>query len=279
VKSLKISLARMAALALFSLGFASSSFAGTYALNYPYGLAVDAKGNLYVANSNNNQILVYNSSHAQVPNKTITQGISAPSGLAFDPNGNLWVANQTSNSVTAYTSTGKQIPSATITTGISSPQALSVDGLGDVWVENGFSYLTIYAQNQTSALLTLPADFAITSVATHEGYGAVGTNNFVAVFPLANEIQNNGSGSSNLYSPTCFAAAYDKSGNLYCGNEDESVSFVNPAGGIGVVVTSLGFFPTGLALDNARGLIYIADGPGNKIVVYNTAGKYLTTIQ
>lgn len=37
------------------------------------GMAVDAKGNLYVANHGANQILVYNSSSQQMTSKTITK--------------------------------------------------------------------------------------------------------------------------------------------------------------------------------------------------------------
>jgi DNA-binding beta-propeller fold protein YncE len=42
------------------------SFAATHPLNQPMGMAVDAKGNLYVANHGVNQILVYNSSSQQM---------------------------------------------------------------------------------------------------------------------------------------------------------------------------------------------------------------------
>jgi DNA-binding beta-propeller fold protein YncE len=67
-------------------------------LSYPKGLAVDAKGNLHVANSGGNDILVYNPELSQVTSKTITCNISNPSGVALDRVGNLWVTNHgTSN--------------------------------------------------------------------------------------------------------------------------------------------------------------------------------------
>ena len=45
----------------------------------PYGLALDASGNLYVANSDS-KILKYNSAYVQQTSKTITKGIGGPTG-------------------------------------------------------------------------------------------------------------------------------------------------------------------------------------------------------
>src|SRR5215469_1071894 len=60
------------------------SYAATQPLSYPKGLAVDSKGNLYVANSGGNDILIYNSSYVQITSATITSNISNPTGVAFD---------------------------------------------------------------------------------------------------------------------------------------------------------------------------------------------------
>lgn len=95
-------------------------------LSYPKGLAVDGSGNVYVANSGGNEILVYNPTYVQQTGKTITKNISNPSGVAFDTAGNLWVANYgTSNggangSVAEYTN-GVQNTANIITNGILGP--------------------------------------------------------------------------------------------------------------------------------------------------------------
>lgn len=60
MKATKPTLTHLAML-LFSLfSIVASGAAATYPLNPPQGLAVDSKGNLYVANNNSNQVLVYN---------------------------------------------------------------------------------------------------------------------------------------------------------------------------------------------------------------------------
>ena len=63
--------ARIACTLLCVCAFTSASFAATKPLSYPRGLAVDGKGNLYVANSGGNDILVYNPNYVQVTAKTI----------------------------------------------------------------------------------------------------------------------------------------------------------------------------------------------------------------
>jgi hypothetical protein len=57
--------------------FASASFAKTTPLANPHGMAVDAKGNLWVANANggtsqSGRILEYNAAYVQQPKATIT---------------------------------------------------------------------------------------------------------------------------------------------------------------------------------------------------------------
>jgi DNA-binding beta-propeller fold protein YncE len=108
--------------------------AATSPLNYPYGLAINASGDLYVANTSGNNILIYSPSHLQTG--SITQGTSGPNGVAVDPSGNLWVANGLSNSVTNYSPAGIQNTSATITSGVNNPTAIAVDGLSDVLIVN-----------------------------------------------------------------------------------------------------------------------------------------------
>src|SRR5579864_8083683 len=134
---------------LLCVAFATASFAATKPISYPKGLAVDSKGNLYVANSGGNDILEYNANYQQMTTKTITSNISNPSAVAVDAQGNLWVANYgtsnggTNGSIAEYTA-GKQNTSATITSNILGPGALAVDGAGNVWVVNADSNISVY---------------------------------------------------------------------------------------------------------------------------------------
>ena len=116
------------ALLLLSL----TSFAATKPLNIPQGLAVDAKGNLYVANNGGNQILIYGPAYAQMTAKTISKGVSSPSAVVVDALANIWVANLSggpsgTGTVTEYSSAG--VLTNTFTDGIDYPYAIATDGI------------------------------------------------------------------------------------------------------------------------------------------------------
>jgi DNA-binding beta-propeller fold protein YncE len=49
--------------------------------------------------------------------------------------------------------------------------------------------------------------------------------------------------------------------------------------GAKTLVANVGFFPGAVAVDSTRGFVYVADAIGNRILVYSTAGKLLSTIQ
>jgi ligand-binding sensor domain-containing protein len=282
MKSTIFSTHRAIASLLCLLVFASASFAAKkQPLNSPYGLAVDAKGNLYVANAEGGNILVYSPSYIQVTAKTITQGVNGPSAVAFDALGNLWVANYSSNSITEYTN-GKQDPNATLTN-IQMPLALATDGQGDLWVQNGSNNVSIYmptsADGPASGLvrtITLPNN--IYSVAVGQGTFSWGSNGVTSVVAASSTLisgdYQNGYGIPNSGN----ALANDANGNLYIGNDDGSVNIMTPQA-IEYGFVQLSFVPNGIAVDNAHGRVYFSNFNGNSIDVYSTAGTFLKTIQ
>jgi DNA-binding beta-propeller fold protein YncE len=110
------SVVRTAATLLCLVVFPSASFAAT-PLNNPTALAVDTKGNLWVANQGGDNILKFNPSYMFQPKATIITGVNAPTSIAFDPSGNLWVVDSVDGDVIKYTN-GIQNTAATITDSI-----------------------------------------------------------------------------------------------------------------------------------------------------------------
>jgi trimeric autotransporter adhesin len=119
-------------------------------LNFPQGIAVDAAGNLYIADNLNQRV-------RKVSNGIITtfagngvQGFSGesvlatnaqfnyPSGLALDSTGSLYISDLNNSRV-------RKLSNGIITTlpgaiGLSAPEGVSVDSAGRVYVADSFSF-------------------------------------------------------------------------------------------------------------------------------------------
>ncbi|HYG78197.1 MAG TPA: PKD domain-containing protein [Planctomycetota bacterium] len=101
---------------------AAKPSAGT--LNSPEGIRVDSLGNLYVCDSSNHRVLVYDdpATHDTIADRVIGQSdflsgnpnrgsatasprsLNFPNGLALDSNNNVWVADSLNNRVIGFTS-------------------------------------------------------------------------------------------------------------------------------------------------------------------------------
>ncbi|MFZ1005446.1 MAG: hypothetical protein WAN65_01330 [Candidatus Sulfotelmatobacter sp.] len=284
------SIARIAAALFCTFVFAASSFASS-GLSGPHGLAVDAKGNLWVANTGANNILEFNSNYMLQPNATITAGLNLPVGVAFDPSGNLWVANfQDSNggslgSISMYNN-GKQNTNATITKGIVGPFALAIDGMGNIYVSNDGNNITVYtipAPNALPSKLIGPlsiSGYSVYGIAVSAQALVWGSNTNGTIFSPPQVSLQEGQlpgfvvGGNNTGNTLAMAA----NGDVYIGNNDGSVNIFTPSL-VTSFFTQLNYIPFGIAIDKARGRIYISDDVNNTIEVYSTSGALLSVIQ
>lgn len=268
----------------------TASSAATPILALPRGLAVDAQGNLYVANSGGNNILVYGSGYGLQKSKTISAGVSVPWGVAFDAEGDLWVANNASNNITEYDA-GVLNPTTIITKQITAPEALAFDGLGNLWVQNNATYLTVYEPSYiyaspASLLQSISPGGTIYGIAVAARALITGSPDVVSISPEFSALLGGTLASTPLTPYTGFAMASDVSGRFYMANLDGSVILTAPAqsgNGQGVITfkafLQLPFTPSGIAVDNVRNRVYFSNYNGNSISVYNTAGTLLHVIQ
>jgi sugar lactone lactonase YvrE len=248
----------------------------------PQALATDSAGNLYVANSVHNDIVVYAPGRAGPPHTiTIATGLSGPLAIAFDSSGNLYAANGTGSTVTVYGPESNDVL-RTITDDVVTPSALAFDQDGNLYVVNYYGnpeglthgtdtgYIAVFASGAGHPVLTIRKGihgwaYSLGFDESQNLYVASGCVNH------NNPISEYAHGSSSLmrtishgvYFPC--AVALDASGNLYVANYGSSTVAVFPPGASQPSRTiSAGLrAPNALALDPA-GNLFVTNFVGGK---------------
>jgi uncharacterized protein (TIGR03437 family) len=260
-------------------------------LNGPNGLAFDAAGNLYIAETNNSRVMkvsggtisVYagsgvDSLTASVGN-ALTLPLSTPAGLAFDAAGNLYVASQNYAAIMQVTpggtmslfaghgydgfSDGDGGPASAAH--FLSPVALTTDANGNLYV----------ADNVAQVVRKINAGGTISGIA--------GT-----VYMVGFSGDGGSSTAAQFFDPSGLAVV--KLGNLlvadYGNNRvrkvdpvalmiSTTVGAATPIGDGAAAAASQLLQPTGTALD-AAGNLYIADSANHRIRKVDTTGKIST---
>ena len=239
------------------------------------GVAVDANGNLFVADDGNTEIREISASGSvttlagqagspgTVNGTGSTARFSDPQNLAIDQAGNLYVADGMGNTIRKVT------PAGVVTTLAGSGAAGSADGTGAAAQFNDPTGVTVDLAGNVYV-----ADFGNNTIRVVTPAGLVTT---LAGRPgRAGSTDGTGS-SARFYGPA--GIGIDSAGNLYVADEtDDTIREVTPggvvttvAGAAGVpenidgIVTSARFYgPGDVAVDNS-GVIYVADAENDTI--------------
>ncbi len=233
-----------AAEAVFGQASFSTNTTGASALTAPRGLALDGSGNLWVADSGNNRVVMFSSAVTgsstdtpalylgQPDASTTTAGtsqlvMSNPGGVAVDSSGNLFVADTDNNRVLRFTS------AVSLSTGAPASAVL-----GQInWLANNATL--------TSAGFSAPEGVIIDS--SSNLWVADTSNNRVLRFASSSSLGTGAAASSVLGQGNFTSSASATSQNGFSG-------------------------PTGLAMDPS-GRLYVADTNNNRVVTFDSAAS------
>jgi sugar lactone lactonase YvrE len=249
--------------------------------NYPYGIAVDASGSVYVADSNNSRIRKITPSGVVTTLAGSTYGyangtgtaarFSYPSGVAVDAAGTVYVADTYNNRIRKIT------PAGVVTTLAGSGTAGYADGTGTAAQFNyPFSVAidatgTVYVADTSNHRIRkiTPAGVVTTFAGSAQGY-------------------TNGTGTAAQFNSP-IGVAVDAAGTVYVADRiNHRLRKITPAG---VVTTFAGSgtagytngtgtaaqfnYPYGIAVDVA-GTVYVADRINHRIRKITPAGVVTT---
>jgi sugar lactone lactonase YvrE len=216
-------------------------------ISTPQGLAIDASGDVFIANSSNSIGNISASSVGNIASVYSTSAsFDAPRSIALSPSApaTLWVANcgttcSASGNAPSVTATNAVGTTKYTGNGLNASYALAVDGSSNVWISNTFG-------NSVSEL-----NSAGTAKSGASGYTTGGLNDPITL-------------------------VLDPSGNAWVANPPaNSITKLNSSGAAqsgtsGYTGSGLNY-PYAIAIDHS-GNAWIANHGANTVVVLNTAG-------
>jgi sugar lactone lactonase YvrE len=256
-------------------------------LNAPYGVAVDASGNVYFADMYNDCVRMINASGTitSVAGSFFTGGYSGDGGpataaglynpvaVAIDASGNLYIADQGNEVIRKVDASGTITTFAGSSGGYSgdggpatdaqlnNPAGVAVDASGNVYIADEFN----------ARIRKVNAAGIITTIA---GNGTLGFSGDSGPATLA-----------ELYEPA--GVSIDATGNMYIADminnrirKVNTMGIITTAGGDGIsgfagdggaAIAAKMYFPSAVTTD-ATGNIFIADESNNRIREINTSG-------
>jgi tripartite motif-containing protein 71 len=241
------------------------------ALSSPSGLAVDGNGNIYVADSNRNRIVKFDSVGGYIDTWTGAGKnagpnlFSSPQGIAVDKNGNtLYVVDKYNSRIMIYSTAGNYLTT--------------------------FGTYGSLASSGTTIYLYYPQGITLDSATPQNIYVTDANNNRVQKVNSSYSIQTAwgslGTANGQFNSPQTIAV--DTSGYVYVSDVptsvNEDVGRVQKFDSAGVWIASWGgedrsvngsvSFPGGVAID-ASGNSFIVDTMNMRIQKFDSAGTYL----
>jgi sugar lactone lactonase YvrE len=242
----------------------------------PQAVAVDASGNVFVADSSSSTVKEIVAASGYTTISTLGSGFSSPAGIAVDASGNVFVADSGNNAVKEILITDGSV--STLGNGFSNPSGVAVDASGNVFVADTGNSAVKEILAAGGAVSTLGGGFSFSSptgVAVDPSdnvFVADTGNNAVDEILVASSYNTVNALGSTFLSPT--GVALDASGNVFVAdNGNSAMKEILKAGGYTTVNTlGSGFSqPKNVAVD-VSGNIFVADSGNGAVKEIVTRG-------
>ncbi len=232
----------------------------------PYGVAVDANGNVFVADKNHSAVKEILAAGGYTTVNTLGSGFSDPYDVAVDATGNVFVADTGNNAVKEILASGGYATVNTLGSGFSAPEGVALDQNGNVYVaDSGNSAVKeMTVSSGYTSVVSLGGTFSFASptgvaVDTSGNVYVADSGNAAVYEILAGSSFVNTLGSSwSWTSPQ--GLAVDASDNVFVADSGSGELLeIAPTGAVNPVDSQAFTAPHGVAVD-ASGDLYVADG-------------------
>src|SRR5579864_355245 len=238
-------------------GFAGDgSTANAAQLAYPAGIAFDAEGNLYIADSSNHRVRKVSAGVISTvlgtgdPGADLPNQLNLPTGVAIDSAGDLYVADSGNQRIQQLS------PAGAISTLPGAGRDLALDASGNLYIASG------------PQLLQLSSSLTLTTIAGDGSYFFRGDGGDATTARL------NGPVAVALASSGAFYIADQKNLRVRIVNGTGAISTAAGDGTAGPGNGQLDF-PSGVAIDSS-GAIYISDQNNDRIQKLTPGGAVVT---
>jgi streptogramin lyase/Ca2+-binding RTX toxin-like protein len=273
-----------------------SSGSGNGQLSHPAGVALDAEGNLWVADQGNDRIQEFNEAGEYVSQfGSYGSGngqFVAPKGIAIDAEGNIWVADSGNGRLQQFDDEGefiKAVGSGGSGSGqFSGPEAIAVDAEGNIWVADTYNYRIQKLDDEGEFIEVVNPEGLGAIEPTGIGIGSGGKvwvtdwahNRVVALSEagaFVSQFGSGGSGNGHFNHPD--GIDVDSKGNLWVGDEgnsrvqrfNEKGEYLDQFGSGGSGEGEFSFsYPFGIVADSGA-YLWVADANNNRVQKWSTS--------
>jgi sugar lactone lactonase YvrE len=246
-------------------------------LLHPDGVAVDASGNLYIADANNSRVLKETLSAGAYTQSVLVSGLSTPAAVAVDGSGDVYIADSGDGLLLKETPSGGNYVQTLVGTGLTGDNGVAVDGSGNVYIADSGNNRVLLETLSGGTYTQTPigSDFSTPQSVAVDGSGNVyvadSGSNRILEETLTDGTYTQSPLFTGLNNP--LGVAVDGVGNVYIANASAGQVLMETLSGESYTQTTLASglsLPQTMVVDGS-GNVFITDSNNNQVLKENVA--------